>query len=253
MSGGIKRNIVNNLKDPKRIVGVVLGLIIILSPFVSNGIIRWKNEKIMEGYNKVYRENESVWEKVEAYNDSLNNYDDPLSVVRNSEEYKEYGAIYDDDNPDGLIGFVDIDKVDVHLPIYLGNHKEKDGEAVLHVAGTSLPSKKAGVNFVISGHTGHPKAWLFTDLDRVEVGDEFSVTTLNLKFKYKVCKIMIVLPTETRDILPIEGKNCCTLITCTPFGINSHRLLVRGELLEVMPATQENQLGSTGRSDVVSD
>ena len=221
-------------KNPWRVLGVLVGLGIILFPTISNYITRNNNNKIIAAYSRSYHDNQQVWDAIDEYNKWLKTRDDPLSMVK--DELAWYGKIYDAENTEGLIGHVDIEKINVHLPIYLGTHTEKDGEAVLHLPGTSLPSDKPGTNVAISGHTGHPISWLFSDLDQLKVGDEFEFTSLNLTFKYKVCDVSVVLPTDVENVLTVSDKNYCTLVTCTPFGINSHRLLVRGELQEIIEA-----------------
>ena len=130
------------------------------------------------------------------------------------------------------MGYITISKIGVELPICHGT-----GDSVLqitagHLEGTSLPVGGASTHAVISAHRGLPSAKLFTNLDQLEVGDTFTITVLDRVLTYEVDKISIVLPTETDELKITEGKDYVTLMTCTPYGINTHRLLVRGRRVE---------------------
>ena len=147
----------------------------------------------------------------------------------------------------GIMGYITISKIGVELPIYHGTsdsvlqiaagHLEGTSDSVLqiaagHLEGTSLPVGGASTHAVISAHRGLPSAKLFTNLDQLEVGDTFTITVLDRVLTYEVDKISIVLPTETDELKIAEGKDYVTLMTCTPYGINTHRLLVRGRRVE---------------------
>ena len=127
----------------------------------------------------------------------------------------------------GIMGYITISKIGVELPIYHGTDDSVLQIAAGHLEGTSLP-----VDAVISAHRGLPSAKLFTNLDQLEVGDTFTITVLDRVLTYEVDKISIVLPTETDELKIAEGKDYVTLMTCTPYGINTHRLLVRGRRVE---------------------
>ena len=129
----------------------------------------------------------------------------------------------------GIMGYITISKIGVELPIYHGTSDSVLQIAAGHLEGTSLP---ASTHAVISAHRGLPSAKLFTHLDRLEVGDTFTITVLDRVLTYEVDKISIVLPTETDELKIAEGKDYVTLMTCTPYGINTHRLLVRGRRVE---------------------
>jgi len=128
----------------------------------------------------------------------------------------------------GIMGYIDIDKLGVELPIYHGVSAEVLQIGIGHLPGTSLPVGGASTHCVVSGHRGLPSARLFTDLNKLEIGDRFTITVLNRILTYEVDQIKVVLPTETADLQIAEGKDYCSLITCTPYGINTHRLIVRG-------------------------
>ena len=128
----------------------------------------------------------------------------------------------------GIMGYIDIPKIRVTLPIYHGTDDTILQIAIGHIAGTSLPVGGASTHCVVSGHRGLPSARLFTDIDKLVEGDTFTMTVLNRTVTYEVDQIRIVEPTDLSNLQIEEGKDYCTLVTCTPYGINTHRLLVRG-------------------------
>ena len=132
----------------------------------------------------------------------------------------------------GIMGYITISKIGVELPIYHGTSDGVLQIAAGHLEGTSLPVGGESTHAVISAHRGLPSAKLFTNLDQLEVGDTFTITVLDRVLTYEVDQISIVLPTETDDLQVVDGKDYVTLMTCTPYGINSHRLLVRGRRIE---------------------
>lgn len=134
----------------------------------------------------------------------------------------------------GMIGYLKIDRIGVELPVYHGTSSEVLSYGVGHLEGSSLPVGGENTHSVMSAHRGLPSAKLFTDLDRVELGDTFQIVVLDQILTYQVDQIKIVLPNEIEDLQIVEGKDYCTLFTCTPYGINTHRLLVRGIRIETI-------------------
>ena len=133
---------------------------------------------------------------------------------------------------DGIMGYVEIPSINVALPVYHGTEEEVLQVAVGHIEWSSLPTGGESTHCVVSGHRGLPSARLFTDLDKLEIGDYFVLNVLNQIMTYQVDQIKIVLPHETEDLLIAQGEDYCTLVTCTPYGVNSHRMLVRGTRIE---------------------
>ena len=127
-----------------------------------------------------------------------------------------------------IMGYIDIDKVKIHLPIYHGTDDAVLQVAIGHIEGTSLPVGGESTHCVVSGHRGLPSARLFTDIDKLAEGDTFTLTVLNHVATYEVDQILTVLPTELESLEITPGEDYCTLVTCTPYGVNTHRLLVRG-------------------------
>ena len=167
--------------------------------------------------------------EAEAYNRKLltktNRYE--LSEA----DIEEYNAILDVTGT-GIMGYVEIPQIGVELPIYHGTDEDILQVAIGHIEGTSLPVGGPGTHTVISGHRGLPSAKLFTDIDQLEYGDQFMIQVLDKTLTYQVDKIRIVLPTELQDLEIEPDQDYCTLITCTPYGVNTHRLLVRGTRVE---------------------
>ena len=133
-----------------------------------------------------------------------------------------------------MIGYVKIDRIGVELPVYHGTSPEVLTYGVGHLEGSSLPVGGENTHSVMSAHRGLPSAKLFTDLDRVEIGDTFHIIVLDQVLTYQVDQIKIIAPTEIEDLQIVAGKDYCTLFTCTPYGINTHRLLVRGIRIETI-------------------
>ena len=146
------------------------------------------------------------------------------------EEIQEYNNVLDiSDN--GIMGYIDIPRIRQTLPIYHGTDDAVLQVAIGHLAGTSLPVGGDSTHCVVSGHRGLPSARLFTDLDRLTVGDIWTMTVLNRTVTYEVDQIRIVEPEDLSELQIVQGSDYCTLLTCTPYGINTHRLLVRGHMI----------------------
>ena len=170
------------------------------------------------------KDNTAYFERAEEYNSELKALSFPLT------EYQQISGYDDCLNAvgDGVIGYIDIDKIQVKLPIYHGTDPSMLNHACGHIQGSSFPIAGKGTHAAISAHRGLPSAKLFSDLDKLEVGDTFRITVLDKTFIYEVDQIKTVLPDDVSDLLITEGADYCTLITCTPYGINTHRLLIRG-------------------------
>ena len=131
-------------------------------------------------------------------------------------------------NESGNMGYIDIPKINIKLPIFHGIAEDVLRTSIGHLPGTSLPVGGAGSHCVLSGHRGLPSAKLFSDLDKLSEGDVFTLSILNETYSYEVDRIRVVVPTDLSDLKIIPGQDLCTLVTCTPYGVNTHRLLVRG-------------------------
>ena len=172
---------------------------------------------------------EELWDAAWDYNQSLLHR--PNDFLLSDEQQEIYKSLLDF-GVNGIMGYIEIPMIDVMLPIYHGTEESVLQIAVGHLDWTSLPVGGAGSHCVLSGHRGLPSARLFTDLDKLKVGDVFMLHVLNEILTYEIDQILIVEPQDTDPLLIEPGKDLCTLITCTPYGINSHRMLVRGHRIE---------------------
>ena len=201
---------------------LAVGLGLMLYPAVSG----WRYAGIQDRIIRVYQnqvkalteeECRSLWEAAGRYNrkEGTGGYDHQLAPV-----------------PGGLLGYLEIPAIDVCLPVFHGTDETALETGVGHVPWSSLPTEALGTHCVLSGHRGLPSARLFTDLDRLRPGDEFRLHILERTQTYRVSEIRVVEPEAVSALAPREGSALCTLVTCTPYGINSHRLLVEGSLME---------------------
>ena len=170
-----------------------------------------------------------------AYFEAAHQYNQDLGALRSP--LTDYGQLthYEDVlnvSGTGVMGFITIPKIGIELPIYHSIRSEVLNIACGHLEGTSLPIGGESTHCVLSAHRGLPHAKLFTDLDKLELGDTFQITVLDQTITYQVDQIKVVRPDEVNDVEIIAGQDFCTLLTCTPYGINSHRLLVRGTRIE---------------------
>lgn len=168
------------------------------------------------------------FDAADRYNQALGKLSFPLLDYGALENYEQTLNI----TGNGVMGFITINKIGVELPIYHSIRSEVLNIACGHLEGTSLPVGGENTHCVLSAHRGLPHAKLFTELDKMELGDTFTITVLDRTVTYQVDQIKIVRPEEIDDIQIVPGEDLCTLLTCTPYGINSHRLLVRGTRIE---------------------
>lgn len=172
---------------------------------------------------------EELWDAAWDYNQSLLHR--PNDFLLSDEQQEIYKSLLDFGG-NGIMGYIEIPMIDVMLPIYHGTKESVLQIAVGHLDWTSLPVGGGGSHCVVSGHRGLPSARLFTDLDKLKIGDVFMLHVLNEILTYEIEQILIVEPRDTDPLLIEPGKDLCTMITCTPYGINSHRMLVRGHRIE---------------------
>ena len=216
----------------------LVGLSVMLYPTVSDYINQKNQSRAVASYAEDVDKMSDV--DYQAYFDAADAYNQRLNETPNAFYAPDQVSGYEetlDISGTGIMGYITIPKIGVELPIYHGTSDGVLQVAAGHLEGSSLPVGGAGTHAVISAHRGLPSAKLFTNLDELEVGDTFTVTVLDRVLTYEVDLISIVLPTETDLLLPVEGKDYVTLMTCTPYGINTHRLLVRGRRIE----TPENE------------
>ncbi|MBR2587747.1 MAG: class C sortase [Bacilli bacterium] len=211
----------------------IIGLGIFLYPSISNFLNTWLQNRELSNYT--HEVSELSTEKYDKLINDAKEYNANLvgnNLRRNAENIKntDYPNLLSLDKK-GIIGYLSIEKIDVKLPIYHGTSNSALQVGIGHLEGSSLPVEGESVHCVVSGHTGLPSAKLLTDLVELKVGDTFRINVLNERYTYIVDQILVVEPNETDALEIVEGKQYATILTCTPYGVNSHRLLVRGELV----------------------
>lgn len=211
----------------------LVGLSVMLYPTVSDYINQKNQSRAVASYSEEVENLSDV--DYQAYFNAADDYNRRLAETPDAfyrpDEVSGYTDTLDVSGT-GIMGYITISKIGVELPVYHGTSDGVLQVAAGHLEGSSLPVGGAGTHAVISAHRGLPSAKLFTNLDELEVGDTFTITVLDRVLTYEVDQISIVLPTETDLLQPVEGKDYVTLMTCTPYGINTHRLLVRGKRIE---------------------
>ena len=215
--------------------GFLVGICILLYPAFSDYWNSKTQSRAIVDYESVLDQMEpqdysAVFEEAYTYNDTLYKTKNPLLNYGNVPGYSE--ALNVTDN--GMIGYLKIDRIGVELPIYHGTSEEVLNKGVGHLEGSSLPVGGENTHSVMSAHRGLPSAKLFTDLDRLEKGDTFEIIILDQVLTYQVDFIKVIEPTDLSSLQILEGGDYCTLFTCTPYGINTHRLLVRGVRIETI-------------------
>ncbi len=222
-----------NLSTSLLVLAFFLGLFLLLYPTVSN----WWNSRMQSraivNYDAAvadlsHENYDAEFAEADAYNQALRSIPTPFI------NYEQVEGYYDILNVagNGVMGYIHIPRINVELPIYPGISDRVLNTAVGHLEGTSLPVGGEGNHCVLSAHRGMPSAKLFTHLDKLTEGDTFTITILDRILTYEVDQIRIVEPKEITALDMVEGKDYVTLLTCTPYGINTHRLLVRGHRVE---------------------
>ena len=227
---------------PNLIFGIIflVGIAIFLYPSVSNYVNSLHQSKAISTYDEAIsnftKEDYSrFWEAAYKYNEELAGK--PMNFTLSDEEREEYNSIL---NPTGtgIIGYIEIENIGVNLPIYHGTAESVLQVGIGHLEGTSFPTGTSSTHTVLSGHRGLPSSKLFTDLDQMIVGDTFLLHIMDQTFAYQVDNISIVLPEEVTGLSIQNNKEYVTLVTCTPYGVNTHRLLVRAKRVDYNEETK---------------
>lgn len=245
------------LRDIAPILVVVVGLAIMLYPTISNFLVERNASRVVSGYEAAVdalsdEDAQAMIDAARAYNAQLAG----LSGVHASEGGADASSVsaeqlqqeYDqllNLNGDGMMGYISIPRLDETMPLYHGTAESTLQVGVGHIDTSSLPVGGASTHAALSGHRGLPSAKLFTDLDKMEEGDVFYIKILKTKLAYQVDQIETVLPDQTESLAITAGDDYVTLVTCTPYGINSHRLLVRAHAIPYVP-DMDAELGASG-------
>lgn len=225
---------------------IVVGLALILYPTVAKRINQAANGKVIEGYRQNVEltddsEYEQILAAVREYNAELADRE-PYIADLTKEMQERYESLLNVGG-NGIIGYIEIPKANVYLAVYHGTEESVLQTGVGHLEGSSLPAKGESVHTVLTSHTGLPSARLFTDIDQLKIGDTFTLHVLRETLTYQVETIRRVEPEELKNLHIDEGRELCTLMTCTPYGVNTHRLVITGFRIEppaeTEPATEQ--------------
>lgn len=216
------------------LVILIAGLFLLLYPTVSNYWNQYHQTRAKAVYSHEVQEMDSkeyqqMLQEARAYNQRLMEKKD--RYVLSEEETREYEGLLDAGGT-GVMGYLEIPELKIQLPVYHGVEESTLQAGIGHMPGTSLPTGGPGTHCVLTGHTGLASASLLTNLDQMEEGDIFALEVLDEKLTYQVDQIRVVKPEKLNDLQLVPGEDYCTLVTCTPYGVNSHRLLVRGRRVE---------------------
>ena len=227
------------MKNHKTVIfltlGFLVGVCILLYPAFSQYWNSKTQSRAIVDYESVLdrleeQDYQAIFDEADTYNKTLSQTKNPMMNFSDVPGYRQALSVTDD----GMMGYLVIDRIGVELPIYHGTSAEVLNKGVGHLEGSSLPVGGENTHCVMSAHRGLPSAKLFTDLDRLEKGDTFKIIILDEILTYQVDFIKVIEPNDISDLQIIEGGDYCTLFTCTPYGINTHRLLVRGVRVETI-------------------
>lgn len=231
----------------------LMGLSLLLYPMVSNYLNSRRTQDVIQSYTQdvsaVSEDDSREWlSRAHAYNATLEGRGVPdafaLTTPEEDENYLSQLAFRED----GVMGYIEIPKISVSLPIYHGTGEEALSRGAGHLQGSALPVGGENTHCVISAHRGLPSAAMFTDLDQLELGDHFYLSVLNETLCYEVDQILVVEPEDTEALDVMEGMDLVTLVTCTPYGVNTQRLLVRGHRVPYTQETMEQEAETPVRS-----
>lgn len=236
------------VRDILPLLVILAGLLVLLYPTISNFLIEQNASRAIASYDAAtvdlgQEEREQMLADARAYNDALAASSGASPQAPEGGEPAQVGEDAYESllnlNGDGMMGYIIIPKMNVELPIYHTVEERVLQVGVGHMESSSLPVGGESTHAALSGHRGLPSAKLFTDLDQMEVGDQFYIKVLGETLAYEVHEIETVLPTQTESLAIQQGQDLVTLITCTPYGINSHRLLVHAHRIPYEPQMEE--------------
>lgn len=229
------------------IIIFVIGAGIFLYPAISNYITSIGHDQVIHSYaakvsDATQEQIDAMWNEAIIYNDNLagDPLHDPFVAGSGYVIPDNYEEVLNP-NGDGVMAYIEIPKIDVYLPIYHGTSEEVLAKGAGHIEATSLPIGGINRHSVISAHRGLPSSLLFTRLDELEKGDIFNIHVLNEIHSYEVDQIEVILPEELSSLSAEPDKDLVTLLTCTPYGVNTHRLLVRGHRVDYVPEKEVEQ------------
>ncbi len=210
----------------------LLGALLWLYPILNSAFEGNRKWDVLVSYEQAIEDFET--NQVETCIQDAKEYNECLYEIGGTvgTEFRDYQSQL---NPmqNGMMGSISIPKLSIHLPVYHGTKEEELSKGIGHIPGSSLPVGGVHTHALLAGHRGLPRAELFQHLDKMEIGDRFYLHVYDKKLSYQVCQIHVVRPSELQSLQLQEGRDLVSLITCTPYGINTHRLIVTGEREEI--------------------
>jgi len=244
------------MKKKSKVINIIIavfllaGITVLLYPFLGFWLSERSESYAIQEYDERYakmqeEEREAEWARAVSYNEQLQagSIADPFTSSP-SETGDDYRSVLDIGDS-GMMAYLRIPKINLRLPVYHGTTEEILELGIGHLEGTHLPIGGAGTHAVLTGHTGLQSSVFFTNLTDLEENDEFYIYVLDRVLAYRVDRISVVLPTEIDLLEGVEGEDYVTLVTCTPYGVNSHRLLVRGVRVDYTPDELEEIIADT--------
>ncbi len=234
------------------VVVMLAGLCLLAYPHVASWLFERAAVQVTESYDDAVAETsekdlEAAWREAVEYNENLygNPVHDPFVEGSGMVMADNYYQVLDLDGT-GVMGHISIPKISVELPIYHGTSESTLAKGVGHLEGSSMPTGGIGTHTVFTGHSGLVNAKLFTDLEELQEGDRFFVKVLDKTLAYEVDRLLVVEPEDTAELRRVADQDYCTLVTCTPYGINTHRLLVRGHRVDYTPEDEAEEAQAAG-------
>ena len=234
------------------VVVMLAGLCLLAYPHVASWLFERAAVQVTESYDETVastseQDLEAAWAKAVEYNENLygNPVHDPFIEGSGMVMADNYYQVLDLDGS-GLMGRISIPKISVNLPIYHGTSEATLAKGVGHLEGSSMPTGGIGTHTVFTGHSGLVNAKLFTDLEELQAGDRFFVKILDKTLAYEIDRLLVVDPEDTAELRRVADKDYCTLVTCTPYGVNTHRLLVRGHRVDYTPEDEAEEAEAAG-------
>ena len=222
-------------KDKIGLLVILIGIMIVIYPVIANILVSYTQTNVISNYNEIIEQMEK--EQIEKEIEKAREYNNRLNLeseikIHSDEEKEEKTSYLNVLNIGKIIGYIDIPKIDAYLPIYHGTNDNVLQAGVGHVESSSFPIGEKNTHAILAGHSGLARTKIFDDIDELKDADMFFIYMFGEMFAYEVDQIKVVLPEDTKDVQIEPDKEYVTLLTCTPFAINSHRLLVRGERVE---------------------
>ncbi len=251
------KEIVRKIISVVSVIGFLLCTAVLLYPVISDRWNRYRDMKLITEYNRTI-ENTSeddkadILKRAKDYNDYLRSQN--RNIVTDAEyEPDDYYETLLSLKKNGMIGYVEIPKIDITEPVYHYSTDISLGKGVGHIHGSSLPTGGINTHSVLTGHRGLPNQKFFSDLDKMEIGDKFYIHVLGTVLAYRVCNIQTISPYDVGSLMIEEGKDLVTLVTCTPYGVNTHRLLVTGTRIEFSQKDVKDGLVTTEHHQIRID